>query len=261
MLINPEKRSTRNPHPMSTVSQNPTILMITMLALQERTARTETQNEARALLQKLPVYKWLVALPQLTSRICHPNTDVRTLTHEILKKVAAAFPQQAGPCMLVWSHHQPTLKGMLSSCWAASMHMLAQAMYMDTKAMLRVPYACLEVHLRKGAGSHGSAPALVLCNSPHTVLLNFRQLLQALWAMAALAKSKQQARREAAGSIMAAAARASDKAKRALFQQFGQLQDHLIHLCNHQPPGRVKCAPASLARADLVPDALNALAQ
>ena len=77
-------------------------------ALQERTARTETQNEARALLQKLPVYKWLVALPQLTSRICHPNTDVKTLTHEILKKVAATFPQQACPlvlwpvCLVLW---------------------------------------------------------------------------------------------------------------------------------------------------------------
>ena len=63
--------------------------------MQERTARTEVQNEVRSLMQKLPVYKWLVALPQLTSRICHPAADVKTLTQEILKTVATTFPQQA----------------------------------------------------------------------------------------------------------------------------------------------------------------------
>ena len=54
-------------------------------------------------MQKLPVYKWLVALPQLTSRICHPSSDVKTLTQEILKTVASTFPQQVHapwPCML-----------------------------------------------------------------------------------------------------------------------------------------------------------------
>ena len=69
--------------------------------------------------------------------------------------------------------------------------------------------------------------------------------MQALWAIAALSKSKQQSRKEAAHSIISAASRAGDKAKRLLFQQFAQLQDHLIALCNHNPAGKIKCGPVS----------------
>ena len=103
-----ETFSQSNPSPKGLHQARGRVFHSHTAALQERTARTETQNEARALLQKLPVYKWLVALPQLTSRICHPNTDVKTLTHEILKKVAATFPQQACPlvlwpvCLVLW---------------------------------------------------------------------------------------------------------------------------------------------------------------
>ena len=63
---------------------------------------------------------------------------------------------------------------------------------------------------------------------------------QALWAMAALAKSKQQARREAASSIISMASRTGSKAHRQLFQQFAALSDHLIHLCNYHPPHKAK---------------------
>lgn len=63
--------------------------------------------------------------------------------------------------------------------------------------------------------------------------------MQALWAMAALSRSKQQARREAAAAIISQAAHAdSSKPHKALFSQFKHLTDHLVRLCNFQPSSR-----------------------
>ena len=67
------------------------------VALQERGSRSEAQKEVGDLAQKLPAHKWLAALPQLTSRICHPHQGVRALTQDILRSVAVAYPQQARP--------------------------------------------------------------------------------------------------------------------------------------------------------------------
>ena len=58
-------------------------------------------NELRALAKKLAVYRWLAALPQLTSRICHPCAEVKAMMQEILRTVATTFPQQARTCC--WS--------------------------------------------------------------------------------------------------------------------------------------------------------------
>ncbi len=46
------------------------------------------------LSRTLPDYTWLVALPQLVSRICHPQKDVVDLTKELVATVLKAYPQQ-----------------------------------------------------------------------------------------------------------------------------------------------------------------------
>jgi hypothetical protein len=47
------------------------------------------------MLRSLPPYVWLVALPQLTSRICHPHFETQRFTQHILTRVTQAFPHQA----------------------------------------------------------------------------------------------------------------------------------------------------------------------
>lgn len=63
--------------------------------VQEKGAQRSAANEMRSLVKTLPPYVWLVALPQLTSRICHPHRDTQTLMQHLLTRITAAFPQQA----------------------------------------------------------------------------------------------------------------------------------------------------------------------
>ena len=46
------------------------------------------------LSKRLPMYVWLVALSQLTSRICHPHVETQRITQHILTRVTAQFPHQ-----------------------------------------------------------------------------------------------------------------------------------------------------------------------
>ncbi|KAK9842495.1 hypothetical protein WJX81_002719 [Elliptochloris bilobata] len=67
------------------------------------TQEGKREDKARKLVQEivceamrtLPLYVWLVALPQLTSRICHPHEPTQKLTQHILTRVTQAFPHQA----------------------------------------------------------------------------------------------------------------------------------------------------------------------
>ena len=52
------------------------------------------QEAMKNLFRSLPAYVWLVALSQLTSRICHPNGDVQNLTRRIVGKVLRTYPHQ-----------------------------------------------------------------------------------------------------------------------------------------------------------------------
>jgi hypothetical protein len=63
-------------------------------ALQERSARSEVLNVMQAFSKTLPLYVWLVALPQLTSRICHPHIETQRITQHILTRVTANYPHQ-----------------------------------------------------------------------------------------------------------------------------------------------------------------------
>ena len=46
------------------------------------------------LSKRLPMYVWLTALSQLTSRICHPHVETQRITQHILTRVTAQFPHQ-----------------------------------------------------------------------------------------------------------------------------------------------------------------------
>ena len=69
--------------------------------------------------------------------------------------------------------------------------------------------------------------------------------LQVLWATAAMTRSKMQARREAATSVLSQAAKGvpgSGEEARArhkrLFQQFKAFVEHMVALCDAQPPAK-----------------------
>ena len=62
--------------------------------LQERSARSEVINVMQDLSKRLPMYVWLTALSQLTSRICHPHVETQRITQHILTRVTAQFPHQ-----------------------------------------------------------------------------------------------------------------------------------------------------------------------
>ena len=65
-----------------------------LYALQERTAQADVQAVMQRLVKELPLYVWLVALPQLTSRICHPHQPTQDMTQHILTRLTASYPQQ-----------------------------------------------------------------------------------------------------------------------------------------------------------------------
>ena len=62
--------------------------------MQERSARSEVINVMQGFSKTLPLYVWLVALPQLISRICHPHLETQRITQHILTRVTSAYPQQ-----------------------------------------------------------------------------------------------------------------------------------------------------------------------
>ena len=65
-----------------------------MIALQVQAAGTTISGIMRDASKRVPSYIWLLALPQLISRICHSNPEVNELNKYIICHVAAAFPQQ-----------------------------------------------------------------------------------------------------------------------------------------------------------------------
>lgn len=67
--------------------------------MQERAARTEVINIMSGNIKTLPLYVWLVALPQLISRICHPHLDTQKMIQHLLTRVTGAYPHQ----VCLWS--------------------------------------------------------------------------------------------------------------------------------------------------------------
>lgn len=62
-------------------------------------ALAEVNGIIAELRRTLPSYVFLVALSQLTSRICHPNATVAKITRDTVQHVAEAYPNQvSGMC-------------------------------------------------------------------------------------------------------------------------------------------------------------------
>jgi serine/threonine-protein kinase ATR len=60
-----------------------------------RTHLEATHNRLQKYIAKLPAYMFYTALPQIVSRITHPNQEVFKLLQTIIYKVVVAHPQQA----------------------------------------------------------------------------------------------------------------------------------------------------------------------
>jgi serine/threonine-protein kinase ATR len=54
----------------------------------------QANDVIRRLVQKVPTYQFLTAIPQLISRICHPNPEVQDTLELIIVTVLNAYPQQ-----------------------------------------------------------------------------------------------------------------------------------------------------------------------
>jgi len=61
----------------------------------ERAARSEVLAGMQGLVKALPMRAWLPALPQLTSRVCHPHPETQGVARHLLTRVAAAYPHQS----------------------------------------------------------------------------------------------------------------------------------------------------------------------
>ena len=60
----------------------------------ERKVASQITSTLKTFSQSLPLYTWLPALPQLTSRLCHPHGEVRQVVHELLYRLVKNFPNQ-----------------------------------------------------------------------------------------------------------------------------------------------------------------------
>jgi len=53
----------------------------------EQAAHRQVVSIMRGLVRAVPPFKWLLVLPQLTSRVCHPQPDVAELVTSLLVRV------------------------------------------------------------------------------------------------------------------------------------------------------------------------------
>lgn len=69
-------------------------------------------NASKGIVQKLPVYQWLIVLPQLISRVCHPHAATATTVRDILKRLVIRYPQQASCAILSLVFPMPLIRCM-----------------------------------------------------------------------------------------------------------------------------------------------------
>eukprot|EP00775_Hariotina_reticulata_P013107 gene13107-13235_t len=68
-----------------------------------KNAQLQVKGVMEALARTVPAYKWLLVLPQLTSRMCHAHSDVQAFMQALLGVIVDNFPQQALWAMAVVS--------------------------------------------------------------------------------------------------------------------------------------------------------------
>lgn len=113
----------------------------------------------QTLGKDLPLYTWLVALPQLISRICHPNPDTSVLTQQILTRLLVKFPHQVIPgpewgTMLIFLY----VKQRSTAC-----HILVRHLLWAFLAGTLGTGGCVKKHCSGKAGS--CKPRYQLCKS------------------------------------------------------------------------------------------------
>eukprot|EP00878_Enallax_costatus_P036223 GHUV01040611.1.p1 GENE.GHUV01040611.1~~GHUV01040611.1.p1 ORF type:complete len:106 (-),score=20.20 GHUV01040611.1:236-553(-) len=59
------------------------------------TLQLQISGVMKGLVRSIPAYKWLLVLPQLTSRLCHQERDVQEFIQTLLGSIVDHFPQQA----------------------------------------------------------------------------------------------------------------------------------------------------------------------
>ena len=64
----------------------------------DRKVALKVTSDLKSFAQSLPLYVWLPALPQLTSRLCHPHQEVSNLVREMLYRLVKHFPNH-----VLWS--------------------------------------------------------------------------------------------------------------------------------------------------------------
>ncbi|KAL3137629.1 hypothetical protein ABBQ38_004906 [Trebouxia sp. C0009 RCD-2024] len=200
-----------------------------------RQTSTAVANIMAAMAKALPSYAWLTALPQLISRICHTNPEVNTVTNHIITHVAEAYPQQGRHSRAVGARLGD--KNLLVMCVC---EVTGKPRYSGLTQLLQA--------LR---------PQAVALDTVHIVLQALRSAKasdqHALWALAAVQKSLVAGRKQAASAIMSTLKKHCTKAyNRKLYDQFPNLCDQLIRLCNHQPPAKAKFFSAKKDFAALV---------
>lgn len=71
---------------------------------QDRAAQRHVGDAMQRLFKELPLYAWLVVLPQLSSRVCHPHQATQGMVQHILVGVTSSYPQQASGQSSLLSH-------------------------------------------------------------------------------------------------------------------------------------------------------------
>lgn len=66
-----------------------------MLLLLPKPPALQISGVMKGLVRSIPTYKWLLVLPQLTSRLCHQERDVQEFIQTLLGSIVDNFPQQA----------------------------------------------------------------------------------------------------------------------------------------------------------------------
>lgn len=61
-------------------------------------AAAEMRAAMQEIRQALPLWVWITALPQLISRICHPDREASEFLQGLLVDLLLAFPDQARNC-------------------------------------------------------------------------------------------------------------------------------------------------------------------
>lgn len=55
---------------------------------------TRVLDVMKEIVRNLPTYQWLVVMPQLVSRICHPHSATATTVKYLLKRLLITYPQR-----------------------------------------------------------------------------------------------------------------------------------------------------------------------